>query len=329
MLYVSTRNKETFTPLRAISDQKAPDGGIFVPLQLQQLPKTELLKLYKLGFHDVCAYILNQLLDTKLSATDIEFSTGRNIVSFHKMNHKMIVAELWRNLDASYSHIEKSIYNNISEVRRGDTPTWIRIAIRIAVLFGIYTQLHNDGLTELDIAVYGKDCTAYMAAFYARMMGLPLKTIIIGCDERSGIWDLIQKGEYVTASATADVEPLVYATLGHSETNRLLDLISRKRTYFLDDELLPVLSQGFFAAVVGSARRETVISSVWRTNKYVIDSETAVSYSALQDYRARTGESRDTLIFADTTPLADAKKIQSLTHLSYEQLNRIVSISRE
>lgn len=329
MLFVSTRNKDTFTALRAIYDQTAPDGGVFMPHQVLPLPKNELLRLYKTSFHEICAYILNQLLATKLTATDIEYCAGRNIVSFHTMNRKIIVAELWRNLDSAYSHIEKALYYKITDGRGGPVPVWVRIAVRTAIIFAIYVQQHNNGVGELDIAVYGSDCTGYLAAYYARLLGLPIKTIIIGCDERSGIWDLVHKGEFPAAGSGADAEPFIYSVLGYSETVKFLDAYTHKKNYYVDDELISKISEGLFAAVIGQNRRESVVSSVWRTNGYVIDTDTAVAYSALQDFRSRTGVSRDTLLFADRNPLADAARIQNATHLSAEQLGRLVSLSRE
>lgn len=46
MLYVTTRTKQdTFTAARALSEDRAPDGGFYVPMRLPRLDRREIKKL--------------------------------------------------------------------------------------------------------------------------------------------------------------------------------------------------------------------------------------------------------------------------------------------
>ena len=61
-------------------------------------------------------------------------------------------------------------------------------------------------------------------------------------------------------------------------------------------------SKGLFCAVPGASRATDIINSVYRTNGYVLDSEIALRYGALQDYRARAGAGSVTLLMAECPP---------------------------
>jgi len=51
-----------------------------------------------------------------------------------------------------------------------------------------------------------------------------------------------------------------------------------------------------FATVVSARRIDSVISGMLQSNNYRLDHNAALSYSALQDYRATNGINKNTLI---------------------------------
>ena len=62
-------------------------------------------------------------------------------------------------------------------------------------------------------------------------------------------------------------------------------------------------AEGFFASVVSSDRIHAVIRSVYRSCAYFMDPYAAFSFAGLQDFRAKTGESKLTLLLADRSPV--------------------------
>ena len=136
-------------------------------------------------------------------------------------------------------------------------------------------------------------------------MGLPIGKIICAGYENSDVWDLLHRGELNCASMQVDsvgIERLIYHTVGQEEAARFADSCKARKLYAIDEEQLAILSDGLFAAVVSKDRIQSTINSFYRSNDYIPDTVAAISYGALQDYRAKTGESCQTLIFSLSSP---------------------------
>ena len=342
MLYISSRSKtDSFTAHKALHFDTAPDNGMFVPFHLPTMDQGQILELRNKSFCDIVATILNRFFSIGITQWDVECCTGRNPVRLQEMSHRLIAAELWHNPEGCYEHIEKNIAGILSG--KNVQPTqWVRIAIRIAVLFAAYSVLPEDKSELIDVAVACGDFTQPMAAWYARKMGLPIGTIICACNANSGPWDLICRGELNTSSSailtqTPDlddpspkgIERLVFETLGHAAASNLADAYDKQTVFRLTEDELPLLQAGLAAAVVGDSRIETIIRSVWRTSKYLIDPYAAIPFGAIQDYRARSGESKFTLFFADHSPVLDGKKIANFVGLREDELKTVVNSVKE
>ena len=181
-----------------------------------------------------------------------------------------------------------------------------------------------------------------MSTWYAKKMGLPIRMIICCCNDNSATWDLIQRGEFNTGLPTVDtgapeldhacpsqIERLVYHTQGLEQTLLYNKTCERKGVFHLDEDGFAVLCDGMTAAVVGQDRVLSTIRSVYSTNKYFISPTTAILYGGLQDYRARSGESRHTLILADTAPALYAQQICGICGISIEEFTKSTTAVKE
>lgn len=330
MLYVSTGNRtNSYTAHRALNEPSAPDGGMFVPFQLPCFEHEDILLLKERSFCENFANILNTFFSLRLSAWDVEFCVGRYPAEIVSLPRKLIVAELWHNLSASYVRMEQALYARLCGDRAvKSVPEWVKIAIQIAVLFSVYgisdAAEHGE---KLDIAVESHSFTAPIAAWYARKMGLPIGTIICAGYDVSDTWDLLHRGELNTASMRADsasLERLIYLTLGLDEAMRFAGICKDRKTYSLDEEQLAILNDGLFAAVVSNDRLHSVIGSFYRSNGYIPDTFCAVSYAALQDYRSKTGESRHTLLLSLECPANQAADLSRILRISTADIETIV-----
>lgn len=300
MLYVNSRNKsESFTAFRVLAENPVSGKGVIVPFRLRKMTDEQIQNICSGSFYDAVAQMLNHLFNLHLEGWDLELNAGRNATAIYQMNPRIHVSELWHNPADTYAFLEKALYKKLGQT--GDNmPLWASVGIRIAVLFGIYAQLNGQGFEFLDVVGVSNDSTTYLAPFYAKLLGLPIRNIIIGCDEESGLWELIHKGQLPAFSTAADaVEMMIFSVLGEEEVARFWEQHGQKRPYILDEEQICVFSEGLFAAVIGDSRLDSVIENVYRTNAYRMSRQTAVAYSAVQDYRAKTGDCRDVLIFAD------------------------------
>lgn len=340
MLFITTRGKtDVYTAARTLQMDKGTDGGFFVPFRMPILQRQEVVELAKNKPSQNIADFLNMVFGTKLTDWDVELSLGRNGFQLTELGHKLVIGELWHNRSGRFSvsirelarqvHPEGDIIGNPTE--------WVCMAIRIAVVFGMFTELLRKGLTSpdepLNVAVCSGDFSQVMAVWYARKMGLPIGDIIIGCNENSAAWDLINRGElntYATPKKTSTpdadytvptcMERLIHGACGHTEAMKLCWSIAEKESYVPEPTQWEQLRSGLFAAVISQVRLGIVIPSVFRSHQYIMDLYTALSYGALSDYRSRTGDGAMTLLISESSPLTDAQTVSQIMHISSEEL---------
>ena len=309
MLYTSTRDdKDIFTSGRVLGTDYAPDGGLFMPFRLPIFTSDEILKILALPFGDAVSSVFNMFFSGHLTGWDVEFAIGRVPVKLFQMNHRLIVAELWHNPGEMFDYVAEKLYDCVKVSDSRTEPTeWVKIAVRISILFGVFALMRKtdclDTSGTVDIAIPADAFSVPMAAWYARKMGLPIGMIICGCNTNSGLWDLLRKGEYNTATAPLGAklghERLVCESLGTEACKQYVHLCNTGKIYAVPEENLQTLNDGLDAAVVGKARVESLIHAVRNSTGYHLSENAALAYGALQDYRAGSGEGRISLILAD------------------------------
>lgn len=340
MLYLTTRDKfDTFTVPHVLRSGRAENGGYFLPFRLPIYTADELTDLQDIGFSQCIAEVLNSFFSCGITGWDVEFAIGRSPVKLKYLNHRIWAGELWRNQDNDYAWVERALAEKLG--CSGEIPSWVKIAIRIAVLLSTYAQMLKEGavtaVQSFDVALPTGDFTAAMAVWYARLMGIPVANIVCGCNENSAVWELLHLGELHTdtqvvntpltcanIAVPAELERLIHGTLGVEETLRFHEVSEKGGVFRPAPGMLDVLRAGFFAAVVSESRLEALIPSVYRTSGYVMGPYTALAYGALQDYRTKTGESREVLLLADRSPLRDSSFVAGGMDISRRELESIL-----
>lgn len=345
MLYVTTRDKHNaYTVARAIEEDRAPDGGFYLPFRMPHFAPELVAALKDKSFAQCVADTLNLFFSCGLSPWDIEFSIGRNPAKLSFLQQRICVAELWHNQQMAYSGLVRALAQKIRpNLMKMMFTSWVKIAVRIAVVTGIYGQMLRSEVIEegktFDVSLPAGDFSTVMALWYLRQMGLPVGNIICTCNENSGIWDLLHLGEVRTDAAPVatttpeldlplpeETERLICGALGVEEAIRFCDVREKGGIYRLLPATQDVLRKGMFAAVVSRNRLEAVIPSVYRTAEYVMGPYTALAYAGLSDYRAKTGESRAALILADKNPVSDAAVVTSAMNMTVQQVKEILGI---
>jgi threonine synthase len=141
MLFVTTRNKfDTYTVHRANQSDRGPDGGLFLPFRLPELSKEDIKALKEQSFCQRLATLLNQFFGTQLTAWDVELYAGKTPVKLVPMSHRIVVAETWHNPDWDFARIVRNLSGRIrgNDDTEGVPSNWAWIAIRVAVLFGLF-----------------------------------------------------------------------------------------------------------------------------------------------------------------------------------------------
>ena len=160
-----------------------------------------------------------------------------------------------------------------------------------------------------DLALPEENTSALAAAWYARKMGLPVRKILLVCGEHSPVWEFVQRGDLSTATMKEQsagliclIERLIFDCYGIDEAAVYLEAVSKGRTYRISGEILDRLNGGLSAVAVSSSRTQSVMKSALRTNGYHMSEDAAASFGGLQDHRAKSGESRTTLLLSARKP---------------------------
>lgn len=338
MLYASTRSKtDTYTAYRTLMEDRAPDGGLFVPFRLPKLNLTQISKLKDQSFGETVAQILNLFFSTEITGWDVECSIGRSAAKIISMPHRVLLAQLWDNPKGQYTYIYESLYDMLLESNSHRKITeWAFIAIRISVLFGVFSLLDRS-VDRIDISVNVGDFQDPMAAWYACKMGLPIEMVVCACNDNSSSWDFLHRGELNTRVNViksqipeldvvnpAGLERFIYCTLGFDETQKYISASVHKKMYQIRPDMIDMMSSGMFVSVVGKDRVESSVNRIYRSNQCVLDPYTAVSYGSLQDYRAKTGGNNPTVILWDKNPIHDLLIVQKATGLSEFEIKSLL-----
>lgn len=345
MLYATTRNQnDVQTAHRAIHLDCANDGGLFLPFSMPKLDAREIAALKDRSFGENVAQILNLFFSTGLTGWDVDFAIGRNAVQNISINNRLIVSECWHNSHWRYDYILQTLSDRLRKDNVGQMPAnWVRIAVSIAVLFGIYGNMRSQEQIgergSVDIAVTAGDFSMPMAVWYAREMGLPIGNIICGCNSNGAVWELLHRGQLNT-SATAvktctpncdhvvprDLERLIH-TVGSQEVNRYLESCRTGTVFQANEVTFDKLREGLFASVNSDSRVASLISNFYRTNHYVFSPYAALAYGSLTDYRAKTGESRTAILLSECSPVRDDAYVASVMDISVPELEKLLNLA--
>lgn len=331
MLYLTTRDKyDAYTAYRTLHGDTAPNGGLYIPFRM---PKVSMDEIKDKSFCACVADTLNLFFATHLTGKEIEFSIGRYPLRIRCVKQKILIAETWRNLDGSYGKMERRLAAKVCGCSTNEVkiPSWLAIAIRIAVLFGIFSELLRENMitTEdcVDISVPSGNFRLPMAVWYGREMGLPIGNIVCACDQNSCVWDLLHLGEMRPAGddpSVTELERLICANLGTDEAVRYKSVLEKGGVYTLQPDRTEMLGRSMFSASVSPERMYSMISNVYRTNSSILEPAAAISYGGLMDYRARAGENRAALLLSDENPAEHAQLICDAMNISEESLNDLL-----
>lgn len=333
MLYITTRNKyDTYTAHRTVQSDRGPDGGFYLPFRMPKLDTAQLLELKEQTFCQRLARFLNLFFGCRLTPWDVELCCGKTPAKLQPISHRILVAEVWQDLDLDFAQVENRLTARIEGLKDGERkPTsWVAIAIRIAMLFAIYGELLTADITRpdsvVDIALAAGDFSSPMAVWYAREMGLPVGNIICS-HEDAAIWNLLHQGEVRTdCGMPENLERLISGTLGVEENLRYCEICEKGRIYTAKPGTLELLRKGLYAAVVSSDRQTGLIPSVYRMAGYIMGPQTALGYGGLQDYRATTGENRLALLIAEKSAVHDCAEVAAGLEMTEQQLREKLGV---
>lgn len=317
-------------------ENRCPDGGFYLPFRHPSFSREEISALMRKPFGECVAEILNLLFHTKLTGWDIDFCVGSRCLQLENLPHRIVAAEPWHTQGLRFYRVVRALSSKLS----GDlhtTTDWMSIGIRIAVLFGLFGELNKSGIETADLAVLAGDFSMPVSAWYARKWGLPIGRIICCCNENHALWELFYQGQMRTDSVSLstvvpeadvslpeDLERLIYECGGIAENAKYLDACRQGRAYSPADSCLEKLREGMYVSVVSSRRIESAIPGVYRSHVYLMAPATALTYSGLLDFRAKTGETGNAVIWSEDSPAVHPATTARILGIPEEQIEKMI-----
>ena len=198
---------------------------------------------------------------------------------------------------------------------------WGRLAPQIVYYFASYCDLLRNGEIKIgdkiNICVPTGNFGNILAAYYAKIMGLPVNKLICASNINNVLTDFINTGVYdrnrnfeTTISPSMDIlissnleRFLFHASNGNTKlVADYMNKLSECGRYEVSDELKKIIKENFYACSCDDDKTVETIKKTYDEFDYVIDTHTAVAVDAYNTYVAETGDNTKTVIASTANP---------------------------
>ena len=195
-----------------------------------------------------------------------------------------------------------------------------RLAPQTAYYFAAYGDMVANGTIEfgreVDFVVPTGNFGNILAAYYAREMGVPIDKLICASNSNNVLTDFIRTGVYDrnrkfynTESPSMDIlissnleRLLLTLTQDVDEVKGYMQQLNATGRYQVSDKVKEKLQQRFFGYCCDDGETEKVIGRIYAKDRYLVDPHTAVAFSALEQYRAETGDETPCVVVSTASP---------------------------
>ena len=212
-----------------------------------------------------------------------------------------------------------------------------RLVPQVAYYVWGYLKLVERGVVKagepVNICVPTGNFGNILAAYYAGEMGIPVNRFICASNKNRVLTDFFSTGVYntnrefyLTNSPSMDIlissnlERLLYHLAGHDgeEIRRLMESLEKDDRY----EVSPQIREGmkkFWGGTATVEETNATIGAMYREEKYLIDTHTAVGYKVYRDYVKATGDTTPTLIASTASAYKFAESVAKSIGLVEEE----------
>ena len=155
-----------------------------------------------------------------------------------------------------------------------------------------------------------------LAAYFAKQMGLPVKTLLCASNDNKVLYDFFKTGVYdkkrefiLTSSPSMDIlissnlERLIYLSTGcdAKANKKLMAELAETGAYTVTDEMLEKMAD-FKAGYATEEENGAEIKRLFDAAGYMIDTHTGVASAVYRKYQAETGDDTPTVIASTASP---------------------------
>ena len=215
---------------------------------------------------------------------------------------------------------DKLAQNNIL-LSSANSINWGRLAPQIVYYVSTYVELvKNKEIPfgeKINIVVPTGNFGNILAAYYAKLMGIPVNKLICASNSNNVLTDFINTGIYdrnrkffTTVSPSMDIlissnlERLLYHLSGDNDAviNDWFGKLKTEGRYEISDDVKAKVTDLFYAGCCSDEDTKSTIKDTFEKYSYLLDTHTAVAVKVYEDYRKATGDETKTVIASTANP---------------------------
>ena len=203
---------------------------------------------------------------------------------------------------------------------------WGRLVPQIVYYISAYCDMVNSGAVRLgekiDVCVPTGNFGNIFAGFVAKLMGLPIKTLVCASNMNNVLTDFLKTGVYdrnrsfhTTISPSMDIlissnlERLLFVTLGCEKTAEYMKKLANDGRYELSADELALINEHFVGYYTDEAQTKNTVGEVFKKKNCLIDTHTAVAIHAAESYANDYKAERKILAVSTASPYKFAKDV--------------------
>ncbi|MGI6096151.1 MAG: threonine synthase [Lachnospiraceae bacterium] len=187
---------------------------------------------------------------------------------------------------------------------------------------------------EINVTVPTGNFGNILAAYYAKLMGLPIEKLICASNDNKVLYDFFETGIYdrnrefiLTTSPSMDIlissnlERLIYRITGNeAEQNKaFMDALSAEGKYEISEAMKEGLKD-FVGNYATEAETAETIAELYHKTGYVLDTHTAVAATVYHKYRTQTKDEKKTVIASTASPYKFTRSVMEAIDSKYAQM---------
>ena len=164
-----------------------------------------------------------------------------------------------------------------------------------------------------------------LAAYFAKQMGVPIKTLVCASNDNKVLYDFFTTGTYdknrdfiLTNSPSMDIlissnlERLIYlsADCDTAANARLMDDLRSKGSYTITNRMKANMAD-FWGGYANQEENAITIRRIFKDTGYMIDTHTGVAAAVYEKYKEATGDNTKTVIASTASPYKFARSVMA------------------
>ena len=217
--------------------------------------------------------------------------------------------------------IEKKFKENGLAFSSANSINWGRLVPQIVYYVSAYCDMIAAGELkngeEMNVVVPTGNFGNILAAYYAKRMGIPVKTLVCASNANNVLTDFLTTGTYdknrdfyCTTSPSMDIlissnlERLLFHLCGENDAQirEWMSELAEKGKYTVTDDVESKIKELFAAGCCDDIETKATIGKVFAEKKYLCDTHTAVAVKVYDDYKVKTGDVTPTVIASTANP---------------------------